>query len=90
MLPRRRLTIWTVCGFTMLLVGSCELATGPDVAVGPAASPDELRQVLAYRAPETPGRPGTPGSAPPRAEAATKTPRQTDHNRAQFATAGPG
>lgn len=93
MLPRRRLTIWTVCGFTMLLVGSCELATGPDVAVGPAASPDELRQVLAYRAPETPGspgRPGTPGSAPPSAEAATTTPGQTDYKRARFATAVSG
>ncbi len=62
----------------MLLVGSCELATGPDVAVGPAASPDELRQVLAYRA---------PGSAPRSAEAASASPGQTNYKRARFAAA---
>ncbi len=62
----------------MLLVGSCELATGPDVAVGPAASPGEFRQVLAYRA---------PGSAPRSAAAATTTPGQINYKRARFAAA---
>ena len=62
----------------MLLVGSCELATGPDVAVGPAASPDEFRQVLAYRA---------PGSAQRNAAVASTSPGQTDYKRARFAAA---
>lgn len=65
----------------MLLVGSCELATAPDVAVSPAASPGEFRQVLAYRA---------PGSAQPSAEAATTTPGQTNYKRARFAAAVSG
>ena len=62
----------------MLLVGSCELATGPDVAVGPGASPDEFRQVLAYRA---------PASAPLSAPAASASPGQTNYKRARFAAA---
>ncbi|MEE8153569.1 MAG: tetratricopeptide repeat protein [Phycisphaerales bacterium] len=65
----------------MLLVGSCELATGPDVAVGPAASPDESRQVLAYSA---------PGSAQRSAAAVTTTPGQTNYKRARFAAAVSG
>ena len=65
----------------MLLVGSCELATRPEVAVGPAASPGEFRQVLAYRA---------PGSAPPSAKTATTTPGQTNYKRARFAAAVSG
>ena len=65
----------------MLLVGSCELATGPDVAVGPAASPDEFRQVLAYRA---------PGSAQRSAAAASASPGQANYKRARFAAAVSG
>ncbi len=68
----------------MLLVGSCELARGPEVAVGPAANPGESRQVLAYRAP------GTPESAPPSAETATTTPGRTNYKRARFAAAVSG
>ena len=65
----------------MLLVGSCKLATGPDVAVGSAASPDEFRQVLAYRA---------PGSAQRSAAAASASPGQTNYKRVRFAAAVSG
>lgn len=65
----------------MLLVGSCERVTGPDVAVGPAASPGEFRQVLANRAPR---------SAQRSTAAATTTPGQTNYKQARFAAAVSG